>query len=128
MKTIKTTTTINKDRHLLIQLPSDLPIGNYEVLIVLEPKTQEMSNDAIEQVWENWVKEVQQMSLTVESSNQNPPQNDYETQLLEKYRRQGLELWFCAMLEFYYALLINGNLLTKIFLFHFLFQNNYSFI
>ena len=92
MKTIKTTAAINSDRHLSLQLPPDLPTGNYEVLIVLEPKSVENSEPAIEQAWQEWVQEVREMPLQKTSHPLDSVENDYETHLLEKYRDRGLEL------------------------------------
>ncbi|MEB3885216.1 hypothetical protein [Lyngbya sp. CCY1209] len=39
METIKTKISVGSDRHLSLQLPQDLPPGDYEVLVVLSPKT-----------------------------------------------------------------------------------------
>lgn len=39
METIKTQALIGTDRNLLLQLPQELPIGYYEIVIVLSPKT-----------------------------------------------------------------------------------------
>jgi hypothetical protein len=39
METIKTQALIGSDRRLSLQLPQELAVGNYEILIVLAPKT-----------------------------------------------------------------------------------------
>jgi hypothetical protein len=38
METIKTQALIGTDRNLSLQLPQELPVGYYEIVIVLSPK------------------------------------------------------------------------------------------
>jgi hypothetical protein len=47
MPTIQTNTQINSDRKLSIELPDNFPLGDYEVLIVLNPKeSKEQANES----------------------------------------------------------------------------------
>ena len=90
MPTIQTNNQINSDRKLSIELPDNFPLGDYEVLIVLNPKeSKEQPNESqtMTNAWENWVKEVKQLSPLPHSEPKN-----YQQHLLEKYRKQGLEL------------------------------------
>lgn len=90
MPTIQTNTQINSDRKLSIELPDNFPLGDYEVLIILNPKeSEEQPNESqtTTKAWENWVKEVKQLSPLPHSEPKN-----YQQHLLKKYRKQGLEL------------------------------------
>jgi len=65
MPTIQTKTQINSNRKLSIELPDNFPLGDYEVLIILNPKeSEEQPNESqtMTNAWENWVKEVKKLS------------------------------------------------------------------
>ena len=89
MPTIQTNTQINSDRKLSIELPDNFPLGDYEVLIILNPKEdKEQPNESqtMTNAWDNWVKEVKKLSPRPRSEPKN-----YQQHLLEKYRKQGLD-------------------------------------
>lgn len=94
METIKTKISVGSDRHLSLQLPQDLPPGDYEVLVVLAQANQSESPTPtpLDLAWEKWVREVQTMPLLEPPQNASSESDEYETYLLEKYRNQGLEL------------------------------------
>jgi len=94
METIKTKISVGSDRHLSLQLPQDLPPGDYEVLVVLEHANQSEfpSQTPLDRAWEKWVKEIQTMPLLEPPQNPSSEPDDYESYLLKKYRNQGLEL------------------------------------
>ena len=98
MQTIAAKVKVNADRTLTVQLPADVPLGEYDVVLVLnsrstrteaqEPDDSEGEQDKMmARAWENWVEEVEQLPLSP-----NPTQGNFQQHLIEKYRKQGLEL------------------------------------
>lgn len=98
MQTIAAKVKVNADRTLTVQLPADVPLGEYDVVLVLnsrstrteaqEPDNSEGEPDkTMARAWAKWVEEVEQLPLSP-----NPTQGDFQQHLIEKYRKQGLEL------------------------------------
>ncbi len=98
MQTIAAKVQIGDDRTLTIQLPTDVQRGEYDVVLVLNSRsaTTEVQSSGhsesepdktMARVWEKWVEEVEQLPLSP-----NPVQGDFQQHLIEKYRKQGLEL------------------------------------
>jgi hypothetical protein len=99
MKAIETKVQVNADHMLTVQLPVDVQMGEYDAVLVLNRPSdhaavQEPGHSADEQedktmarAWKKWVEEVEQLPLSP-----NPVQSDYQQHLVEKYRKQGLEL------------------------------------
>lgn len=99
MQTIQAKVQIKADRTLTVQLPAEIQTGEYEVELILKSRTSDESQtpepDADDRpksnrakAWEKWIKEVEDLpispSLVVES--------DYQQHIIEKYRKQGLEV------------------------------------
>lgn len=100
MQTIQAKVQVGTDRTLQVQLPTDVPVGEYEVVLVLNEThsaqkkaddspgvTPNQLDDDIAARWEQWVAEVEQIPLSPQ-----PPEGDFQQYLVEKYRQQGLEL------------------------------------
>lgn len=99
MQTIETKVHVGENHTLQVQLPTDVPVGEYKVVLVLElleeakpeavqsEQDQDQSDPTMAAAWEKWVAEVEQLPLSP-----NPTQGDYHQYLIEKYRKQGLEL------------------------------------
>ncbi|MGP1385148.1 MAG: hypothetical protein ACTS2F_16410 [Thainema sp.] len=99
MQTIHAKVQVGTDRTLQVQLPNDVPVGEYEVVLVLNEahSAQQASDpadmsptqldDDIATRWEQWVAEVEQLPLSPQ-----PPEGDFQQYLVEKYRQQGLDL------------------------------------
>ncbi len=87
MPKIETKIKIGEDRTLRVQLPADLAVGEYEVVLVLNQSEPKTSDSTMTDIWEKWVEEVEQLPLYP-----NPIEGDYQQHLIEKYRQQGLEL------------------------------------
>jgi hypothetical protein len=98
MQTIEAKVQINADRTLTVQLPGDVQIGEYDVVLVLNSRSahteQQKSGEpegkqaeTMTRAWEQWVEEVEQLPLSP-----NPTRSDFQQDLIEKYRKQGLEL------------------------------------
>lgn len=98
VRTVTAKVQVNANRTLTVQLPDDIQIGEYEIVLVLnntvssdaqtpEPAQQDDQRAAMATVWETWVQEVEQLPL-----EPNPASTDYPQHLIEKYRKQGLEL------------------------------------
>ena len=99
MQTIQAKVQINADRTLTVQLPAEIQTGEYEVELILksrapdESQTSEPDADGRQKssrakAWEKWIKAVEELpispGLVVES--------DYQQHIIEKYRKQGLEV------------------------------------
>lgn len=50
MQTIETQVHVNEDRRLTIQLPDDLPIGEYEIVLVLNSRSAQPAKESSLQV------------------------------------------------------------------------------
>ena len=87
MQTIEAKVQIGDDRTLRVKLPADVPVGEYEVVLVLNQSKNEQSDPKMTAVWEKWVEEVEQLPLLP-----NPIQGDYQQHLIDKYRQQDLKL------------------------------------
>ncbi|PZD74019.1 hypothetical protein C1752_01863 [Acaryochloris thomasi RCC1774] len=96
MQTIKTKAQINTDRTLTVQLPADLQVGEYDVVVVLDKSSKKQVEphilQAVEEVpladrWEQWFDEVEKLPL-----KENVEEQSFHEILVEKYRKQGLEL------------------------------------
>ena len=91
---IKAKVRVEVDGTVTVQLPNDVPVGEYEA--VLMPVVGDMNNQDAEnqqwdakmaEAWEEWVEEVEQLPLSPQ-----PAQSEYQKSLIEKYRKQGLNL------------------------------------
>jgi hypothetical protein len=99
MQRIEAKVQINADRKLTVQLPADVQTGEYDIVLVLNsrsvrtevqesgPYEGEHKDKTMAHAWEKWVEEVERLPLSP-----NPTQGDYQQYLIEKYRKQGLEL------------------------------------
>ncbi|MGB7412624.1 MAG: hypothetical protein WA902_00310 [Thermosynechococcaceae cyanobacterium] len=99
MHTIKTKAHINTDRTLTVQLPADLQVGEYDVTLSVNSRSiegeviaaptleRERTDKTMSEAWEQWFDEVEKLPLkeTVEEKS-------FHEILVEKYRKQGLEL------------------------------------
>ncbi len=97
-RTVTAKVQVNANRTLTVQLPDDIQTGEYEIVLVLnntvssdtqtpEPDQRNDQRAAVTTAWETWVQEVEQLPL-----EPNPASADYPRHLIEKYRKQGLEL------------------------------------
>lgn len=99
MKTIETKVQVDVDRQLSIQLPDDIQVGEYDAVLVinsrsnqeeaLEPHNSEsgQSDKVIAERWRKWFDEVDQLPIKENSAGKN-----FHQHLVEKYRKQGLNL------------------------------------
>ena len=99
MKSVAAIVQVNADRTVEVKLPDGLPVGAYEATLIPVRQSSEDSaqtpdndrhkqwNQATDEFWEQWTKEVEQMPLTAQ-----PAQSEYHRSLVEKYRKQGLDL------------------------------------
>jgi hypothetical protein len=78
MQTIAVTAIIGNDRTLRVQLPPDLPTGEYELVLVLNQSPSEPSDLTMKDAWEKWVEEVEQLQLSPQ-----PISGDYPQHLIE---------------------------------------------
>ena len=90
---------VNADRTVNVNLPDDVPIGEYEAVLVpvkklavesaqsSEAVESEQWGEAMDAFWNQWVEEVEQMPLSPQ-----PAKSEYHKSLIEKYRKQGLDL------------------------------------
>jgi hypothetical protein len=98
MKAIETKVQVNADHMLTVQLPVDVQMGEYDAVLVLnsssEQSVQESDHSEDEQEdktvalrWKKFFKEVDQLPIL-----ENREEGDFQQHLVEKYRKQGLEL------------------------------------
>lgn len=98
MQTVKVNVKVDEKRTVTVQLPDDVETGDYEILLVLNNRSQDgietagiaepvSSTSTVDDGWESWVQEVEQMPLSPK-----PAESEYQQHLVEKYRKQGLEL------------------------------------
>jgi hypothetical protein len=99
MQTIETKAQVNADRTLTVQLPADVQMGEYDIVLVLNsrsaktevqksgPSEGEQQDKTMAYAWGKWVEEVEQLLLL-----ENPEKGDFQQYLVDKYRKQGLEL------------------------------------
>lgn len=90
MQTVEAKVEVRADRVMSVQLPTDLPIGEYDVVLVLNPRSASLAEegeDALARRWERWFEQVEQVPLL-----DHPAAGDFQQHLVEKYRQQGLEL------------------------------------
>lgn len=97
-QTITAKVQVNADRTLTVQLPDEIQTGEYEMVLVLN-NTLPANNQAlatsehgtqgspVADTWKTWVQEVEQLPITP-----NPTNSEYRQHLIEKYRKQGLDL------------------------------------
>lgn len=85
---------VNADRTITVKLPDNLPIGEYSAeLVPIEQSTSQVKTkteqwDATMQAaWEELMTEVEQLPASPQ-----PAQSEYHQSLIEKYRKQGLDL------------------------------------
>jgi hypothetical protein len=100
MQPIEAKVRVNADRTVMVQLPADVPMGEYDAVLVLNSHSdsaviQESSHaeneppdNLMTEAWEKWVEEVEQLPLSPKSIQKD----DYYQYLVEKYRKQGLVL------------------------------------
>jgi hypothetical protein len=98
MQTVEAKVEVRADRVVLVQLPTDTPTGEYDVVLVLNPRSDpaeesghiegEQTDSLMTEAWAQWVAEVETLPL---SSNAIQA-GDYQQHLVEKYRKQGLVL------------------------------------
>ena len=100
MQTIEAKVQVNADRTITVQLPADVQVGEYDIVLVLSNRSAEAEvqqenhteglhpdKTTMSDAWEKWVEEVEQLPLLPKST-----QSEYQQHLIEKYRKQGLEL------------------------------------
>ena len=90
---------VNADRTVEVSLPDDVPVGEYEAVLVpvkklaiesaqsSEAVEREQWDEATEAFWNQWIEEVEQMPRSPQ-----PATSEYHKSLIEKYRKQGLDL------------------------------------
>jgi hypothetical protein len=100
MQTVEAKVHVNADRTVTVQLPSDVQMGEYDVVLVLNSRSDsaviqdsshaegEQPNNLMADAWGKWVEEVEQLPLSPNSIQGN----DYQQYLVEEYRKQGLVL------------------------------------
>ncbi|MCY7277651.1 MAG: hypothetical protein LH702_28920 [Phormidesmis sp. CAN_BIN44] len=97
MQTIEAKVQIGDDRKLVIDLPNSVSTGEYQVVLVLQPRSvapetavetedDPIANTAAER-WKKWFEEMDQLPLP-----ETVGEGDFQQHLIEKYRKQGLEL------------------------------------
>jgi hypothetical protein len=99
MQTVEAKVQVNADRTVTLKLPADVQMGEYDAVLVLNSRSdsaviQDSSHAEGEQPdqtmalrWEKWFEEVAQLPLL-----ENPEEGNFQQYLVEKYRKQGLEL------------------------------------
>jgi hypothetical protein len=92
MQTIEAKVEVKDDRVMSVQLPTELPIGEYDVVLVLSQRSASLAGaqeaeEALARRWEQWFEQVEQVPLL-----DHPAAGDFQQHLVEKYRQQGLEL------------------------------------
>lgn len=98
MQTVKTSVRVEVDRTVTVQLPDEVQTGEYEMILVLSSRSQteaeaassvnpNNSESTLDDAWEAWVQEVEQMPLSP-----TPTEGEYQQHLIEKYQKQGLDL------------------------------------
>ena len=98
MQTIGAKVQIGDGHKLTLQLPESVSEGEYEVVLVLnnlaESRDKTSEQNEVEQVkdsitlrWQKWFDEVNKLPL-----KENPKEEDFQQYLVEKYRKQGLDL------------------------------------
>jgi hypothetical protein len=92
MQTIEARVKVGGDRKLTIDLPDTVLTGEYEVVVILNHRSAVADEgddraDPIARRWEKWFEQVDQLPLL-----DNPEEGDFQQHLIEKYRKQGLEL------------------------------------
>jgi hypothetical protein len=99
MQTVEAKVQVNADRTVTVQLPSDVQMGEYDVVLVLNSRSdsaviQDSSNAEGEQQdktmalrWAKWFEEVERLPLL-----ENPEEGNFQQYLVDKFRKQGLEL------------------------------------
>jgi hypothetical protein len=100
MKAIETKVQVNADHTATVQLPIDVPMGEYDAVLVLSQRSDsaageesshtegEQTDSLMTEAWEQWVEEVEKLPLSP-----NPIQEgDFQEYLVEKHRKQGLVL------------------------------------
>jgi hypothetical protein len=100
MQTIEAKVEVKDDRVMSVQLPTNLPIGEYDVVLVLSQRSDlavvegsgdiegEQPDHLMTEAWAQWVAELETLPL----SSNSIQAGDYQQHLVEKYRKQGLEL------------------------------------
>ncbi len=99
MQTVEAKVQVNADRTVTVQLPADVQMGEYDVVLVLNScsdsavvkksghaEEAEQPDNLMSDTWEKWVEEVEQLPLSPNSIQEG----DYQQHLVEKYRKQGL--------------------------------------
>lgn len=91
---IKAKVRIEVDRTVTVQLPEDVPAGEYEAVLVpiddgINSQNAENQKWDAEQAeaWERIMKGVEQLQPSPQ-----PAKSEYHKGLIEKYRKQGLNL------------------------------------
>ncbi len=98
MKAIETKAQVDDARMLTItmEVPSDVPVGEYEVMVVLNslvasgPSLSDQKTDeekSRSKRWQKWFEEVDQLPLKADGEDKT-----FHQILVEKYRKQGLDL------------------------------------
>lgn len=84
----------------LQQLPDPLisRVDEFIDLLIAQKQNQVVnvqSSESLTDRWKRWFEKVDQLPIL-----NHEPQNEYQQRLLQKYRQQSLDLWFCVMREF----------------------------
>ncbi|MEL6350415.1 MAG: hypothetical protein AAFR58_01475 [Cyanobacteria bacterium J06627_28] len=98
MKAIETKAQVDTASVLTIttQVPVDVQAGEYEVMVVLNPVKSNNSEQFVQdnnekesrvERWQKWFEAVDQLPLEQDSSDKS-----FEAILVDKYRKQGLDL------------------------------------
>lgn len=99
MQTVEAKVQVNADRTVTLQLPADVQMGEYDVVLVLNSCSdsggvQDSSHAEGEQQdktmalrWKKWFEEVDRLPLL-----ENPEEGNFQQYLVDKYRKQGLDL------------------------------------
>lgn len=98
MQSIGAKVQVGDDRKVTLQLPEALPKGEYEVMLVWSPVNQSPANasepskdvvneESIAERWKKWFDEVDQLPI-----KENDEEKSFHQHLVEKYRKQGMNL------------------------------------
>jgi hypothetical protein len=99
MQTVEAKVQVNADRTVTVQLPADVQMGEYDVVLVLNSRSDsaviqdsghaegEQHDQTMALRWAKWFEEVDRLPLL-----ENPEEGNFQQYLIDKYRKQGLEL------------------------------------
>ena len=89
---------VNPDRTITVNLPDNLPVGEYNAILIPAESTNQQNkqqnsaesqqwDEKMEAAWEKLIDEVEQLPNAPQ-----PATSEYHKSLIEKYKEKGLEL------------------------------------